>query len=136
MHTCSVRSRFFILPRSQRPTSSLRSARGSQPTINALYQQLADSQALPRDNTAVEPYGVVVKSCCSLLMLGSDGPAAAVTAGAELALLSSCGSGVGELGAVIQKQLLAPVGTSAAVVVEAMLEAVQDVRGHKIQQVH
>lgn len=136
LHACSVRSRFFILPRSQRPASgNSRASRGSQPTLNTLYQQLADSHALPADYTAGEAYSVAVSSCCKLLMLSGSGAAAAVTAGAELALLSSCGAGVGDLSLALQQHLLAPGSTCAEAVLEAVQEAVQDVQKHKLHQV-
>ena len=136
LHACSVRSRFFILPRSQRPSSgNNRAPRGSQPTINALYQQLADSHALPLDHTAGEAYAVAISSCCKLLMLGDSGPATAVTAGAELALLSSCGVGVGELNLALQQHLLAPGSTCAERVLDAMQHAAQNLQKHKLHQV-
>lgn len=139
LHICSVRSHFFILPRSQRPTSgsssSLKGPRGSQTTISALYQQLADNHTLPLDSTAAEAYATVIRSCCSLLLLGRRGPSAAVTAGAELALLGSCGVGVGELRLAVQQHLLAPGSGCADQLTEAMQDAVQEVQRQKLDKV-
>lgn len=127
------------MPHTQRATGSssrLKGPRGGQTKISELYQQLADNHRLPPDSTAPEAYATVIKNCCSLLLLGRSCPAAAVVAGAELALLSSCGVGVGELRQAVEQQLMAPGSLCADQMTQAMQEAVQQVRRNgKLHQV-
>jgi hypothetical protein len=130
LHICSIRSRFFLLP----PARS-KAPRG-QTTINSAFQQLADSCSPAPDSSAGEPYAVCVRSCISLLLLGSENqPAAALTMAAGNALLASCGLGVGEMQQAVQQQLLAPGSVCAALVVEALQQGLQELQRHRVHQV-
>lgn len=117
MHTCSCRSRLFLLP--PEPSARLKGQAG-QTRIDAVFRQMSASSSPPPDSTAAAAYALAVQGCCTLMMQGRSGAAAVLASGAQNALLSSCGVPLSSVQQAVQQHLLAPGSVCAESVIQAL----------------